>query len=106
MSSIGNKSLDSGGMCYAACQECFEWFNASVTWCDKGCDIGMGRQQDPLLRKQADDMCKMLASSNYGLGDHEDLDNVKDLRVHATMYSNNATNLYKACLAGVRRQRY
>jgi len=51
-------------------------------------------------------MCKMLASSNYSLGDHEDLDNVTDLRIHATMYSNNATNLYKACLAGVRRQRY
>ena len=48
-------------------------------------------------------MCKMLAASNYGLGDHEDLDNVKDLRIHATMYSNNAENLYKACLAGVRR---
>lgn len=51
-------------------------------------------------------MCKMLAASNYGLGDHENLDEVEDLRIHATMYSNNATNLYKACLAGVRRQRY
>jgi len=51
-------------------------------------------------------MCKMLASSNYALGDHEDLNHVEDLRIHATMYSNNATNLYKACLAGVRRQKY
>ena len=59
-----------------------------------------------MLRQQAQNMCKMLASSNYSLGDHEDLDNVADLRIHATMYSNNATNLYKACLAGVRRQRY
>lgn len=103
MSSIGNKSLDQGGMCYTACQEAFEWFNSSVTWCNKGCDIGMGRQQDPLLREQANTMCKMLASSNYAIGDHEDLDNVTDLRIHATMYSNNASNLYRACLAGVRR---
>jgi hypothetical protein len=51
-------------------------------------------------------MCKHLASSNYALGDHEDLDNVHDVRIFATMYSNNATNLYKACLAGVRRQKY
>ena len=48
-------------------------------------------------------MCKMLATNCYALGDHEDLDNVHDLRIHATMYSNNAVNLYKACLAGVRR---
>ena len=66
----------------------------------------MGRQQDPLMREQAGNMCKMLAASNYSLGDHEDLNHVEDLRIHATMYSNNATNLYKACLAGVRRQRY
>ena len=44
MTSIAHKSLDSGGMCYVACQEAFEWFNASVTWCEKGCDIGMGRK--------------------------------------------------------------
>ena len=106
MSSLAHKSYDQGGMCYSACQEAFEWFNSSVYWCQKGCDIGMGRQQDPLLRDQAANMCKMLASSNYAIGDNEDLDNVKDLRIHATMYSNNAENLYRACLAGVRRQRY
>ena len=106
MSSIAHKSLDSGGMCYAGCQEAFEWFNSSVHWCYKGCDIGMGRQQDPLLREQASTMCKMLARSNYSLNDLENLDDVKDLRIHATMYSTNATNLYKACLAGVRRQKY
>jgi hypothetical protein len=61
----------------------------------------------------------MLAASNYAVGDHEDLgnnllilsiiialDHVEDKRIHATMYSVNAVNLYKACLAGVRRQRY
>ena len=61
-------------------------------------------------------MCKMMAASSYSLGEHEDLgkkililvslDNVEDKRIHATMYPVNATNLYKACLAGVRRQRY
>lgn len=106
MSTLANKSYDQGGMCYAACQEAFEWFNSSVYWCQKGCDIGLGRQSDPLLREQAENMCKHLASSNYALGDHEDLDNVHDVRIFATMYSNNATNLYKACLAGVRRQKY
>ena len=51
-------------------------------------------------------MCKMMAASNYALLEHEDLDYVEDKRIHATMYPVNATNLYKACLAGVRRQRY
>jgi hypothetical protein len=59
----------------------------------------------------------MLAVTNYAAGDHEDLsknniktklflDEVEDKRIHATMYPVNATNLYKACLAGVRRQKY
>jgi len=51
-------------------------------------------------------MCKMLATSNYALMNDENLDEVDDLRIHATMYSTNATNLYRACLAGVRRQKY
>lgn len=34
------------------------------------------------------------------------IDHVEDKRIHATMYPVNATNLYKACLAGVRRQKY
>jgi hypothetical protein len=34
------------------------------------------------------------------------LEHVTDMRVHATMYSVNAVNLYKACMAGIRRQRY
>lgn len=44
MSSLAHKSMDAGGMCYTGCQEAFEWFNSSVHWCQKGCDIGMGRQ--------------------------------------------------------------
>ena len=62
-------------------------------------------------------MCKMMAASCYSLQEHEDLgnplpypnlfiDHVEDKRIHATMYPVNATNLYKACLAGVRRQKY
>ena len=51
-------------------------------------------------------MCKMMATSNYILQDHENLDNVDDMRIHATMYSNNGLNLYKACSAGIRRQKY
>ena len=61
---------------------------------------------DPLKREEADNMCKMMAQSSYALNDGENLDNVKDMRIHATMYSNNATNLYRACSAGIRRQKY
>lgn len=51
-------------------------------------------------------MCKTLAASNYGFNENENLDKVEDMRIHATMYSNNATNMYRACMAGVRRQKY
>ena len=103
---LAYNSYDKGGMCYAACQEAFEWYNTSTFWCQKGCDFGVGRQSDPLLREQADNMCKMLATSNYTLREGESLEKIGDLRIHATMYPNNASNLYKACLAGLRRQKY
>ena len=103
---LAHQTYDKGGMCYSACQEAFEWWNSSQFWCQKGCDFGMGRQSDPLLRQEAENMCKMMATSVYGLHDHENLDNVEDMRVHATTYANNATNLYKVCMAGVRRQRF
>ena len=51
-------------------------------------------------------MCRMMASSNYALHDDDDLNNVSDMRIHAVMYPNNALNLYKACSAGIRRQKY
>ena len=105
MSTLAYNSYDKGGMCYSGCQEAFEWYSASVYWCQKGCDIGMGRQQDELEREKSLNMCKMLAVSNYSIGDDEDLDNM-DVRIHATMYPNNAGNLYRACLAGLRRQRF
>lgn len=63
----------------------------------------MGRKSDPLEREKADNMCKMLATNNYSLKENENLDHVEDMRIHATMYSNNATNLYRACVAGIRR---
>ena len=97
---------DNGGMCYAGCQEAFEWWSSSIFWCQKGCDIGMGRKSDELERERADNMCKMLARNNYSLKDGENLDDVRDMRIHASMYSNNATNLYRACAAGIRRQKY
>lgn len=93
-------------MCYAACQEAFEWYNASTFWCQKGCDFARGRMSDPLERERADNMCKMMATNAYNMVEGEDLSNVPDMRIHATMYPNNATNLYRACAAGIRRQNY
>ena len=51
-------------------------------------------------------MCKMMATSTYSLVDGEDIDHVPDMRIHATMYPTTATNLYRACAAGIRRQKY
>ena len=103
---LAHNSLDKGGMCYASCQEAFEWYNSSMFWCQKGCDLARGRMSDPIERQRTDHMCKMLAVSNYALQHDENLEEVEDMRIHATMYSTNATNLYRACMAGVRRQRY
>ena len=103
---LAHKKYDDGGMCYTGCMEAFEYWNSSTFWCQKGCDFGRGRQQSSLMRVEADNMCKMMAQTTYALGSEEDLDNVDDMRIHATMYSNNATNLYKACVAGIRRQKY
>ena len=61
---------------------------------------------DEISRIEADQMCKMIASNNYVMDKDEDLNNIEDMRIHAVMYPNNATNLYKACAAGIRRQNY
>lgn len=103
---LGHFRMDGGGLCYVACQEAFVWWNASMHWCRKGCDFAKGRVNDSILRKEAVNMCKMTAITNYELQPWEDLDNINDMRVHSTMYSENATNLYKACVAGIRRQLY
>lgn len=68
---LAHRTYDHGGMCYAACQEAFEWYNSSVFWCQKGCDFGRGRKNDELLRVQADNMCKMMATNNYSLQQDE-----------------------------------
>lgn len=103
---LANYRMDYGGLCYVACQEAFVWWNASMHWCRKGCDFAKGRVNDPGLRKESENMCKMMAISMYEVQHWENLDNLSDLRIHATMYPENATNLYKACLAGIRRQRF
>ena len=51
-------------------------------------------------------MCKQYATSIIQLSADEDLDNIKDLRVHGGTYMLNATNAYKVCLSGIRRQKY
>ena len=58
---------------------------------------------DEVSRIEADNMCKMMATSSYTLHENDNLDNVEDMRIHATMYPNNATNLYRVCAAGIRR---
>lgn len=106
MSGIASFRFDNGGMCYVACQEAYEWYNASAHWCRKGCDFAKGRVNHSVMRKEAENMCKMIALEKYQLEHNEDLDNIKDYRIHAYMYPENATNLYKACLSGIRRQLY
>ena len=133
---LAHRTYDKGGLCYSACQEAFEWYHltslpltsvwftltnpnkiggtrlfsgarrAVISEEEEIWTLSSGTFLILLFREEADNMCKMLAASNYALLEHEDLEFVEDKRVHATMYPVNATNLYKACLAGVRRQRY
>ena len=58
----------------------------------------------PLPKDNPENDCMCLISSAND--EWEDLDNIKDMRIHATMYPENATNLYKACVSGIRRQMY
>ena len=51
-------------------------------------------------------MCKMLAQSNYFMDEDDNLNETEDLRIHGQQYAATAENVYKACLAGIRRQRY
>lgn len=103
---LANYRMDYGGICYVACQEAYVHWNASMHWCRKGCDFAYGRVNDPLLRKEANNMCKMMAIESFKLKPDEDLDNIADMRVHAYLFPENATNLYKACVSGIRRQLY
>ena len=48
-------------------------------------------------------MCKKYSAEAYHLNIGE-LEEIKDLRVHADMFPTDGKNVYKACLAGIRRQ--
>eukprot|EP00345_Euplotes_harpa_P017871 CAMPEP_0168334278 /NCGR_PEP_ID=MMETSP0213-20121227/10162_1 /TAXON_ID=151035 /ORGANISM="Euplotes harpa, Strain FSP1.4" /LENGTH=63 /DNA_ID=CAMNT_0008338871 /DNA_START=139 /DNA_END=330 /DNA_ORIENTATION=+ len=62
--------------------------------------------QDPDDRVEAENMCKMLAFNTYKLTSDEDLSETEDLRIHGWQYAMTGENVYKACLAGIRRQKY
>jgi hypothetical protein len=97
-------STEDGGICYLACEELFEFWNNSRTFCFRGCDYARGRVNDPQLRTQAERMCKRLG--NEIMYTEEDVSQLKDLRVNSFMEPTNVASIYKACLAGIRRQRY
>jgi hypothetical protein len=97
-------NFEEGGMCYMACEETFEFYNNSRFYCYKGCDFATGRVNDPVLRKEAESMCKRFVSEVYNT--QMDLNEIKDLRVSPFMHPNQPASIYKACLAGIRRQRY
>lgn len=50
MVNLAKETKYKGGLCYAACQELFSFYNPSVLHCRKGCDFGEGRVNDPKLR--------------------------------------------------------
>ncbi|CAG9311952.1 unnamed protein product [Blepharisma stoltei] len=97
-------SFEEGGMCYVACEETFEYYNNSRFYCYRGCDFGKGRVNVPKLRKEAESMCKRMTAE--ALETQVDLDKIKDLRVSPFMDPDSSENIYKACLSGIRRQRW
>ena len=101
---MSHSSLEEGGICYLACEELFEYFNNSKYFCYKGCDFGKGRVNFPEMRKQAENMCKRLANEVYYT--NEDVAKIRDLRMNAFSEPDDAASIYKACLAGIRRQRF
>jgi hypothetical protein len=105
MATVAFENKYKGGFCYAACQDLFNFYNPSVWHCRKGCDFGMGRVNNDELRKEAQKMCKRYTTEMY-VTNEGTLDNLYDLRVHADMFPSNPENLYRACLAGIRRQVY
>jgi hypothetical protein len=97
-------TTEEGGICYIACEELFEYFNNSRYFCYKGCDFAQGRVNYPDLRKEAERMCKRMASEAYY--SYDDFTKIEDLRVTSFSEPDDAEGVYKACLAGIRRQRY
>jgi hypothetical protein len=80
-------------------------YNPSIAVCWKGCDYATGRVNNPKLRQEAEDMCKRYTSETMWT-ERGELDAIKDLRVHSEMFPTEPANLYRACLAGIRRQKY
>ena len=50
-------------------------------------------------------MCKKYSAESF-ITEKGQFEKIKDLRVHAEMYPTDAQNVYKSCLAGLRRQSY
>ena len=80
-------------------------FNPSIAICWKGCDYAVGRVNDDKGRDEAARMCKRFTTESMFTRTGE-LDNIKDLRVFSDMYPVRPENIYRACLSGIRRQRY
>lgn len=80
-------------------------YNPSIAICWKGCDYAVGRVNDPKGRELAERMCKRFTTESMFTRTGE-LDNIKDLRVFSEMYPTRPENIYRACLSGIRRQRY
>mmetsp|Transcript_19189 Transcript_19189/g.35061 ORF Transcript_19189/g.35061 Transcript_19189/m.35061 type:complete len:102 (-) Transcript_19189:1808-2113(-) len=101
---MSHRDFEKGGICYLACEELFEQFNNSRWYCYKGCDYASGRVNDPALRLEATEMCKRMTTE--AMVTSEDLDTLDDLRVSSFMVPDRPSNIYRACLAGIRRQRF
>lgn len=80
MSNLAFDSKYKGGLCYAACQDLYSFYNPSVRHCRKGCDFAMGRINDPSGREEVVDMCKQYAAEHF-FTEVGELDKIRDLRV-------------------------
>lgn len=80
-------------------------YNPSIQHCWRGCDYGTGRVNDNQGRDEAARMCKRYTTQSMWTLTGE-LESLQDLRVHSEMFPTTPANIYRACLAGIRRQRY
>ena len=80
-------------------------YNPSTAICWKGCDYATGRVNHDAGREEAKKMCKRFTSESMATEIGE-LESINDLRVHSEMFPTVPENIYRACLAGIRRQRY
>jgi len=80
-------------------------FNPSIAICWKGCDYATGRVTTPEGRDEARRMCKRFTTESMATEVGE-LEQISDFRVHSEMYPTVPQNIYRACLAGIRRSRY